>query len=49
MNRVFSTNGAEQLDFYMQKSEFRHRPYIHHKNELVTDHIPKCKIKNYKI
>ena len=28
------------------RSESRHRPYIYQKNELVTDHIPKCKIKN---
>ena len=32
---VFSTNGAEQLDIHMQKSESRHRPYTLHKNWII--------------
>ena len=28
----------EHLDIHMQRSEFRHKPYTFHKNELKVDH-----------
>lgn len=38
------------MDIYMQKSEFRYRPYTPHTKtqKLRVDHRPKFKMQNYK-
>ena len=37
----------EQLDIHVEKDEFRHRPYVLHKYQLIMGHRMESKMQNY--